>query len=58
VLVDRSLIYLSRKRLCQCLTNTEIDAHSWTEHSIPSEEARERPQVAEEVCSPIEGITI
>jgi hypothetical protein len=28
VLADRSLIKLSAKRLCQCLTNTEMDAHS------------------------------
>jgi hypothetical protein len=28
VLADRSLIYLSPERLCQCLTNTEVDAFS------------------------------
>ena len=28
VLADRSLIYLSPKRLCQSLTNTEVDALS------------------------------
>jgi hypothetical protein len=27
-LADRSLIKLSPERLCQCLTNTEMDAHS------------------------------
>jgi hypothetical protein len=27
VLADRSLIQLSPERLCQCLTNTEVDAH-------------------------------
>ena len=27
-LADRSLIKLSSERLCQCLTNTEVDAHS------------------------------
>jgi hypothetical protein len=27
-LIDRSLIHLSSERLCQCLTNTEVDAHS------------------------------
>jgi hypothetical protein len=26
-LADRSLIYLSPERLCQCLTNTEVNAH-------------------------------
>jgi hypothetical protein len=26
VLTDRSLLYLSPERLCQCLTNTEVDA--------------------------------
>ena len=25
---DRTLIYLSLVRLCQCLANTEVDAHS------------------------------
>jgi hypothetical protein len=28
VLADRSMIQLSPERLCQCLTNTEVDAHS------------------------------
>jgi hypothetical protein len=28
VLANRSLIYLSPERLCQCLTNTEVDALS------------------------------
>jgi hypothetical protein len=28
VLADRSLIYLSPERLCQCLTNTEVEASS------------------------------
>ena len=28
VLADRSLIWLSPERLCQCLTNTEVYAHS------------------------------
>jgi hypothetical protein len=28
---DRSLIYLSPARLCQCVANTEVDAHS---HSL------------------------
>ena len=28
VLSDRSLILLSPERLCQCLTDTEVDAHS------------------------------
>jgi hypothetical protein len=27
-LADRSLIWLSPERLCQCLTNTKVDAHS------------------------------
>jgi hypothetical protein len=26
--VDKTLIYLSLVRLCQCLANTEVDAHS------------------------------
>jgi hypothetical protein len=29
-LTVRSLIYLSPERLCQCLTNTEVDAHIHT----------------------------
>ena len=29
VLADRSLIWLSPERLCQSLTNTEVDACSW-----------------------------
>jgi hypothetical protein len=34
---DRSLIQLSPERLCQSLTNTEVDAHNhWTEHGIPN----------------------
>jgi hypothetical protein len=28
VLADKNLIKLSPKRLCQCLTNTEVDVHS------------------------------
>jgi hypothetical protein len=28
ILADRSLIYLFSERLCQCLTNIEVDAHS------------------------------
>jgi hypothetical protein len=28
VLADRSVIWLSHERLCQSLTNTEVDAHS------------------------------
>ena len=60
VLPDRSLIKLSPERLCQCLTNTEMDAlsHPWTEHRVPNEGARERTQGAEGVCSPIGGTTI
>jgi hypothetical protein len=45
VLAERSLISLSSERLCQCLTYTEV-------------EARESPQGAEGVCSPIGGTTI
>jgi hypothetical protein len=59
VLAERSLIWLSPERLCQCLTNTEVDAHShWMEHRVPQEGARERTLEAEGVCSPIKGTTI
>jgi hypothetical protein len=52
VLADRSLIRLFSERLCQCLTNTEVDLR------VPNEVARERTQRAEGVCSPIGGTTI
>jgi hypothetical protein len=60
VLADRNLIQLSPERLCQCLTNTEVDACTkpWTEHRVPNGGARERTQGTEGVCSPIAGITI
>jgi hypothetical protein len=35
-----------------------LTAIHWTEHSVPSGGTRERTQVAEGVCSLIEGITI
>jgi hypothetical protein len=55
----RSLISLFPERLCQSLTNTEVDAHSHpTEHRVPNEEARESTQGAEGVFSPIGGTTI
>jgi hypothetical protein len=52
--------YLSPERLCQCLTNTEMDAHR---HPLdgtqgPNEGARESKQGAKGVCSPIGGTTI
>jgi hypothetical protein len=38
VLADGSLIYLSPERLCQCLTNTEFDAHS---HPVDGTQGRQ-----------------
>jgi hypothetical protein len=40
---DRSLISLSPVRLCHCLANTEVDAHSHPleKHKVPSEGARQ-----------------
>jgi hypothetical protein len=32
VLADRSLVWLSSERLCQSLTNTDVDAHSQPLH--------------------------
>ena len=47
---EGTLLELSHRRLCQCLANTEVDAHSG--------EARESTQEAEGVCNPIGGTTI
>jgi hypothetical protein len=43
---DRSLIFLSPRMLCQCLANTEVDAHSHPLDRAQSlnEEAREIPR--------------
>jgi hypothetical protein len=30
--------------LCQCLANTEVDAHSWMEHRAPNGGATESTQ--------------
>ena len=48
-LADRILIYLSPERLCQCLTNTEVGAHSHPldRAQVPNEGAREKTKVAE-----------
>ena len=53
-------IELSHMRLCQCLANTEVDAHSLykMEHMAPNGEVRESTQGAEGVCNPIGGKTI
>jgi hypothetical protein len=56
---ERQLIELSPERLCQCLSNTEVDAQShWTEHGIPNGGTRERTEGAEGACSPIGGTTV
>jgi hypothetical protein len=54
------LVSLSCMRLCQCLANTEVDAHYHLldETQGPNGEARESTQGAEEVCNPIGGTTI
>jgi hypothetical protein len=59
-LADMSLIKLSPERLCQCLTNTEVGAHSHPldRHRVTNEGARESTQGAKGVCSPIGGTTI
>jgi hypothetical protein len=45
VLAERSLIELSPERVCQYITNTEVDAHShWTEHGATDGGAIKRTQ--------------
>jgi hypothetical protein len=43
---DRSLIQLSPVRLCQCLANTKVDAHTHPliRANVPNEGAREIPR--------------
>jgi hypothetical protein len=48
VLTDRSLIWLSPERLCQCLTNTEVDAHSH-----PMEELEKGPNELKGFIAPV-----
>jgi hypothetical protein len=57
---DRTLIYLSLVRLCQCLANTEVDAHSYLLDGTqaPNEGARKSNQGAKGVCNPIGGTKI
>jgi hypothetical protein len=57
---ERTLIYLSRVRLCQCL---EIQKWMLTviyrmEHRAPNGGARESTQGADVLCNPIGGTTI
>ena len=46
--------------ICQCLANTEVDAHSQLldRTQSPNEGARESTQGAEGVCNPIGRTTI
>ena len=50
-LADRSLIQLSPVMLCQCLAVQKwmLTVIHWTEHKVPSEEARESSQGDERV---------
>jgi hypothetical protein len=59
VLADRSPIQLSPERICQFLTNTDVDVHSqtWTEHRDPNGKVRARTVGAEGVCNLI-GSTV
>jgi hypothetical protein len=54
VLADGSL---SPERLCQSLTNTEVDArsHHWTEPEVPEEELE---KALKGLCSPMQGATV
>jgi hypothetical protein len=59
-LLNRSMIQVSPERLCQILTNTDVDAHSQTSLTKcrdPSGRVRARTVGAEGVCNPI-GRTI
>jgi hypothetical protein len=60
MVVDRSLIKLSPMRLCQCLANTDVDAHSYPLDGAQglTEGARESTQGIEGVWSPIGGISM
>ena len=51
---DRSLIRLSPERLCQSLTNTEVDA----EHGVPDGGIGEGTEGAEGVCSSMGEATV
>jgi hypothetical protein len=57
---ERTLIQLSLVRLCQCLANTEVDAHSQILDGTqtPNGRARESTQGVEGVYNPIGGTTI
>jgi len=64
LLADRSLIQLSSERLCQSLTNTEVNAHSqWaqnahSQHGDPNGRVRDRTERVEEVCNLIGRTTV
>ena len=53
---DRSLIWLSFKKLCQILTNTEADAHS--QPLVPDGKVGEETEGAEGICSPMKGAAV
>jgi hypothetical protein len=57
---ERTLIYMSLVRVCWCLTNTEVDAHSQllVDHRAPNGGARKSTLGAKGVCNPIGGTTI
>jgi hypothetical protein len=61
VFADGSLIWLSPERLCQSLTNTEVDASSqsldWARESLDGG-VGEGTEGVEQVCSPMEGAKI
>ena len=61
MLADGSLIWLSPKRLCQSLTNTEVDAHRQSIIGLNmgvSDGGVGEGTEAEGVCSPMEGATV
>jgi hypothetical protein len=52
-LADRSLIYLSPERLCQCLTNREVDAHSHSlDTGFPMKELEKVPKELKRFAAP------
>jgi hypothetical protein len=57
-----SLIWLSSERLCQCLSNTGMDAHSqptdWAWGSLMKELQKRLRSWEELVCSPMEGAMV
>ena len=57
---ERILIWLSLVRLCRCLANTEVNAHSQLLDGSqgPNGESREITQGAQGVCKPIGETTI